>query len=129
MKNSVYYAHHLYKYNTKVEEYELEVIKKRLPTLEIINSNGDVFHEDLSDENNIIDKCFDAIAKPGVIALVFSSVGGVVSKNVYDEVFKAKELNRIIYYLDKNILTLCNKLEFKIINESNLVYAIINNAY
>ena len=38
--NKIYYAHHLWKYNTPIEEYELNVIKRYFPYHEIINPNG-----------------------------------------------------------------------------------------
>ena len=33
----VYYAHHIWKYGTPIEDYELDCIKKRFEDAEIIN--------------------------------------------------------------------------------------------
>ena len=33
----IYYAHHVWKYGTPIEDYELECIKKKFDSAEIIN--------------------------------------------------------------------------------------------
>ena len=40
--NKIYYAHHLWKYNTPIEEYELNVINRYFPYHTIINPNGHI---------------------------------------------------------------------------------------
>ena len=57
--NKIYYAHHLWKYTTKIEEYELEVIRRYFPNAEIINPNGCI--EQNRDEEIIMKDCLNII--------------------------------------------------------------------
>jgi hypothetical protein len=128
MKNTkkyIYYAHHLYKYNTKIEEYEINLIHRELPEYQILNPNGDIIHENLSNEEQIMHKCLLEVSRNDMLALVFSSISGVIGKGVYDEINQARSLGKKIYYIYNNTLHECNHICFNIINESRRLYAII----
>lgn len=126
MKKYIYYAHHLYKYGTKVEEYELDLIRKQLPQFEILNPNGDIIHADLTDEGKIMEKCLSEISRNDVEVLVFSSLNGVVGKGVFDEVNHALSLGKPVYYICSNTVERYYDSNFTVINESRRVYAIVN---
>lgn len=120
----VYYAHHIYKYNTKIEEYELNLIKKNFNGLFIINPNTDIEHENYSDSRLIMEKCLGVIENEAVVGVVFSSMSGVVGKGVFDEVSLAKKLNKKIWYIINNDIVQFNG-SFSIINEHDRIYAIV----
>lgn len=124
MKN-IYYAHHLFKYDTKIEEYEINLIKKYLPDYKILNPNGDILHEDLTNEEKIMAKCIDKVS--GAESLVFSSLSGVIGKGVYDEVNHAMNLGKEVYYIHDNKVEPCACIGFEIINESRRIYAIVKD--
>lgn len=126
-KHYLYYAHHLYKYNTPIEEYEKALIAKYMPEYEILNPNGDIQHEDLTNETAIMEKCFAEISRPDMGGLVFSSLNGVVGKGVYDEVTLALKLGMQVLYIENNQLRLIDMLKFRVINESRRIYAVVED--
>ena len=117
----IYYAHHMWKYYTKIEEYELNLIKKCLGNrVKIFNPSMD-FPKNRPD-SEIMPLCFQEIKHSD--GLVFSAVNGVVGKGVVSEVELAKKLNLPIYYLFENTLTKCVPT-FKLTNECNFMYATV----
>ena len=84
----IYYAHHLWKYNTDIEKYELDIIKRYFPNSEIINPNGHI--EQGREESMIMKDCLEIIESCNI--LIFSSVNGVVGRGVVDEFNKASKL-------------------------------------
>jgi hypothetical protein len=126
MNNKIYYAHHLYKYDTKIEEYELELISKILSKYDVLNPNGEIEHEDLSNEQKIMEKCLSEISKDNVIGVVFSSISGVIGKGVYDEVNHALSLGKDVYYIYNNAISKCSNISFELTNQdSRRFYAIV----
>lgn len=121
--NKIYYAHHLWKYNTKIEEYELEVIKRYFPNAKIINPNG--YIEQGREESIIMKDCLIVIENCNI--LIFSSVNGVIGRGVFNEFNKASKLGLPIYYIMDNILYDAKGYSFKLINSgSNGLYAIVS---
>ena len=90
----IYYAHHMWKYGTEIEKYEISLIKSSFPGAEIINPATDISHEGTEDE--IMQRCFEKVDSSD--ATVFSSISGVVGKGVYDEVHRSKA----VYYIYNN---------------------------
>ena len=125
---NIYYAHHLWKYNTEIEKYEIELIKANYPDADILNPNGCIGYTESSGltTEEIMDICFAAIHSSDV--LVFSSVNGVVGKGVTDEVTLAKQLRIPIFYIDKNELNIAEEVSFDVIPGSNSkrIYATVN---
>ena len=119
----IYYAHHLWKYNTEIEKHELALISRCLPGCKILNPNGDIQHADLTDESKIMKVCLQKVSQCD--GLVFSSLTGVVGHGVYDEVQQALSLKKPVWYIENNELRLCSGVEFEIIDESRRVYAIV----
>jgi len=94
--SKVYYAHHIYKYGTLVEEYEMNLIRRYYPDAEIINPATAV-NQDLQSEADIMGQCFDLVDQSDF--LIFSSMDGVVGKGVYDEIHRAAATQTPIYYI------------------------------
>jgi len=119
----IYYAHHIWKYNTEIEKYELDLLEKYFPYAEIINPNG--FVEQNKEETEIMNDCFNCIKKCDVI--VFSSLSGVVGKGVVDEVLYGKSISKTIFYIVNNIIKAVPYVDFEKIDDSNSnrVYAIV----
>lgn len=119
----IYYAHHLWKYNTPIEEYELSVIKRYFPYHIIINPNG--YIEQGREESKIMENCLTCIESCDM--LIFSSVNGVVGRGIYEEFKKASELELPIYYIMDDILYDARHYKFKLTNSgNNRLYAIVS---
>lgn len=85
---TVYYAHHLWKYNTPIEDYEIRLIHRAFPNAKIINPNTDI--EQGREEAEIMRDCLSTVSKCDIV--VFSDMDGVVGKGAYEEVEKAKHV-------------------------------------
>lgn len=97
----IYYAHHQWKYGTKIEEHELEVIKRYFPNARICNPSTDLNFDDMS-ESEAMRLCLDTVGKSDI--LVFSSVNGCIGVGVKSEVQEAERLGKIVFYLDHDKL-------------------------
>lgn len=97
----IYYAHHQWKYGTKIEEYELDLIKAYFPNATIfnpsvsLNINGET-------EDEIMEFCLHQVGISDMV--IFSSVDGLVGIGVFKEITHAKELNIPVYYIDRDEL-------------------------
>lgn len=100
-KLKIYYAHHQWKYGTKIEEYELDLIKEYFPNATIfnpsvsLNINGET-------EDEIMEFCLHQVGISDMV--IFSSVDGLVGIGVFKEITHAKELNIPVYYIDRDEL-------------------------
>lgn len=92
----VYYAHHIWKYGTPIEDYELDCIKKRFEDAEIINPRTNLPQE-LS-ESEILDAAYGMIKDCD--ALVFSTVSGMIGHGVFNEITIAVNSGVAIYQLE-----------------------------
>ena len=91
---NIYYAHHQWKYETDIEQYELDLIAKNFP-------NASIF-KPAETEAEIMKQCLDKVMAADVI--IFSSVDGCVGKGVYTEVKKAEDAGKLVLYIYKNRL-------------------------
>lgn len=98
----IYYAHHQWKYGTKVEQYELDLIKRYFPSASVFNPSTDLKTSESDGEENIMLECFEVIRNSDM--LVFSSMDGVVGTGVYHEVREAQKLGKIVFYIFDNTL-------------------------
>ena len=96
----IYYAHHLWKYGTPIEQYELNIIKKAFPDAEIFNPSTDIPRGLQDDEAMIL--CIDALS--GCNALVFSDLSGVVGKGVMEEIETANKDGKPVFRIRDNRL-------------------------
>ncbi len=124
----IYYAHHIWKYGTPIEVFEMSVIKNGFDfedEFEIVNPR-DALSQGIS-ESEIMKQAFLMIDQCD--ALVFSTISGVVGHGVFNEV---------MYALNKGIQVFClmgddcylveDKEIFKdiIFKGDNRVYALVN---
>lgn len=100
---SVYYAHHQWKYGTKIEQYELEVIDRYFPHAEVFNPSTDLLTKDCGDEAIIMEECLDVVDDSDI--LVFSSMDGMIGIGVFTEVEAALKAGKLVLYLTKDVLT------------------------
>lgn len=98
----IYYAHHQWKYNTKIEAYELALIERYFPYAPIFNPSVDLKTKNCGDEETIMAECLETVERSGFV--VFSSMDGMVGKGVYEEVAYAKETGKMVLYMHRNTL-------------------------
>ena len=108
MRN-IYYAHHQWKYGTKIEQYELDLIKRYFPDYKIFNPCADVKTDASLGEEAIMKECLETVQNSDV--LVFSSMDGVVDTGVYHEVQEARKHGKFIYYIFHDKLYGCFTIE------------------
>lgn len=97
---NIYYAHHQWKYETDIEQYELDLIAKNFPNASIFNPRTRI--KPAETEEDIMKQCLDKVMAADVI--IFSSVDGCVGKGVYTEVKKAEDAGKLVLYIYKNRL-------------------------
>lgn len=94
----IYYAHHIWKYGTPIEDYELDCIKKKFDGAEIINPHTSLSQD--KPEAEILQEAYDIIKNCDV--LVFSTVSGMIGHGVFNEVMVAANSGVEIYQLEGN---------------------------
>lgn len=92
----IYYAHHQWKYGTKIEEYEISLIKRYFPHANIFNPSTDLNTKGMP-EPAIMEECLKQVM--GSDILIFSSVDGCVWTGVYTEVMRAKSQGKFVFYI------------------------------
>lgn len=122
----IYYAHHQWKYGTPIEDYETSLITKHFSAAIVVNPNGAV-DQTLTSEQ-IMDECFYLVDDCDV--LVFSSVDGVVGKGVYDEVSRASDQFKPVYYIHNNSLNPFG-FDFDVLSDSTTkrIYATVHDRH
>lgn len=122
----IYYAHHQWKYNTKIEDYEIELIKAAHPGCEIVNPNGAL--DQTKPEVEIMEDCFGMIKDCD--RFVFSTLSGTVGKGVCDEVGFAYSWGLPIEIIERNGLHGITVPRFEPMNSgSNRTYANVTEAH
>ena len=116
----LYYCHHMFKYNTKEEKQEIELIEKKFPNFLIINPNEWICQD--NSEQAIMNQCYHFVKMSDV--LVFSSLNTIIGRGAYEEVQLALEENKDVYYLlDNNFY----KINLKDFLKVNIIYNKTNN--
>ena len=75
----IYYAHHQWKYGTKIEQYELDLIRRYFPKAHICNPATDIDNVDRTEED-IMRDCLETVKNSDIIAL--STVDGCAGRGV-----------------------------------------------
>ena len=105
----------MFKYNTKEEKQEIELIEKKFPNYLIINPNEWICQD--NSEQAIMNQCYHFVKMSDV--LVFSSLNTIIGRGVYEEVQLALEKNKDVYYLlDSNFY----KINLKDFLKVNIIY-------
>lgn len=122
----IYYAHHIWKYGTEIEKYELNLIKKIFPNSDIFNPSIDI--DQTKSEDEIMEDCFDAVSESDIV--IFSSMNGCIGRGVFREIRFAYQNNIKVGYLFADKIQNYGEEQFEQIsilnNETPRVYAIIN---
>lgn len=123
----VYYAHHVWKYDTPIEDYELDCIKKRFEDAEIINPRTNLPQE-LS-ESAILDAAYEMIKNCDV--LVFSTVSGMIGHGVFNEIAVAVNSGVTLYQLEGDSCYKIDDVDLKeiIFRGDNREYALVRTPY
>ena len=122
-----YYAHHIWKYDTPIENYELNCIKQRFEGAEIINPRTNL-PQNLS-ESMILDTAYGMIKDCD--ALVFSTVSGMIGHGVFNEIAVAVNSGVTIYQLEGDSCYKMDDIDLKeiIFRGDNRVYALVRTPY
>ena len=105
----------MFKYNTKEEKQEIELIEKKFPNFLIINPNEWICQD--NSEQAIMNQCCHFVKMSDV--LVFSSLNTIIGRGAYEEVQLALEENKDVYYLlDNNFY----KINLKDFLKVNIIY-------
>ncbi|MDD3041311.1 hypothetical protein [Bacteroides sp.] len=117
----IYYAHHIWKYGTKIEDFELFVINKHFHDSYI--HNPAVFVNPNESEESIMRDCFSKIDASD--ALVFSDLSGVAGKGVISEIEYAQSLGLRVYRIVANrLVEITEKIRYNLLNTGcNRIYA------
>ena len=120
----IYYAHHIWKYGTPIEDYEIECIKKKFDSAEIINPRTSLPQD--RPESVILQSAYDTIK--GCDALVFSTVSGMISHRVFNEIAVAVNSGIQLYQFEGNNCYRIDDAKLKdiIFCGDNRVYALIH---
>lgn len=122
---NIYYAHHQWKYGTKIEEYEIKLIKKYFPDYHICNPATDLITDPALGEKTIMEECLNRVRDCDI--LIFSSMDGVIGTGVFHEVEEARREGKFIYYIFHNRFYSCfNIVEFDNDKKTDRLYAMVN---
>lgn len=99
---TIYYAHHQWKYGTKIEEYELDLIKRYFPHAVIFNPATELKSKDCGDEKIIMDECLSKVLDSDIV--IFSEMDRMIGIGVYNEVTTAEESGKLVLCLTSNKL-------------------------
>lgn len=105
----IYYAHHIWKYGTQIEDYELSLIKQIFPNATIFNPSTDI--DQSESEENIMKRCLAEVHKSDIV--VFSSMNGCIGYGVSQEVNCAYSNNIRVSYLFGNQIQEYDENKFK----------------
>lgn len=120
----IYYAHHIWKYGTLIEDYELDVINKKFKDSEIVNPHTALPQG--KPESEILQAAYDTIKDCD--ALVFSTVSGMVGHGVFNEIAVAVNSGIKVYQLHGNTCYRIDDASLKsiIFAGDNRVYALLH---
>lgn len=123
----IYYAHHVWKYGTPIEDYEIECIKKKFEDAEIINPRT-LLPQD-KPESEIMQLAYDTIK--GCDVLVFSTVSGMIGHRVFNEIAVAVNSGISIYQFEGNTCYEMKDVDLKdiVFQGDNRVYALVRIPY
>lgn len=94
---TIYYAHHQWKYGTKIEDYELDMIKRYFPHAEIFNPATDLRSKDSGDEDVIMEECINKVLDSDIV--IFTTMDSMIGIGVYQEVMAAQGKDKLVLCL------------------------------
>lgn len=121
---TIYYAHHQWKYGTKVEEYELELIKRYFPNAKIFNPSVDLTCTKEDGEEAVMNECLEIVKNSDI--LIFSSLDGCIGTGVYHEIKEAKKNDKLVLYIfHDTLLTDFDIIKRSPFEETDRLYATV----
>lgn len=120
----IYYAHHVWKYGTPIEDYEIDCIVNQFDDVEIINPRTTL--QQNRPEHEILSAAYETITKCD--ALVFSTVSGMIGHGIFNEIAVAVNHGIPIYQFEGNTCYKINDADLKeiIFRGDNRVYALVH---
>lgn len=91
----VYYAHHQWKYRTKVEEFEIEMIRTSFPKMSIFNPATDLKTDGLS-KDEISRQHLKEIDDSDLV--VFTTLDGYIGKDMLSEIRHAQLCKKVVLW-------------------------------
>ena len=78
----IYYAHHVWKYDTPIENFEIKCIERQFKDAVIVNPRTTIPQD--QPENVILDYAYKAL--DDCEAIVFSTFSGMIGHGVFNEI-------------------------------------------
>ena len=92
----IYYAHHVWKYDTPIENFEIKCIERQFKDAVIVNPRTTIPQD--QPENVILDYAYKAL--DDCEAIVFSTFSGMIGHGVFNEIIYAFNAGKKVYQLD-----------------------------
>lgn len=92
----LYYAHHVWKYDTPMENFEIQCIERQFKDSVIINPRTTIPQD--QPESIILDYAYKALNDYD--AIVFSTLSGMIGHGVFNEIIYAFNAGKKVYQLD-----------------------------
>lgn len=120
----VYYAHHIWKYGTPIEDYELKCIKRKFQDAIILNPRTSLSQDE--SESEILQTAYNIVKDCD--ALVFSTVSGMIGHGVFNEIAVAVNSGIEVYQLHGDTCYKIDDASLKsiIFDGDNRVYALVH---
>lgn len=96
MLMKIYYAHHVWKYDTPIENFEIKCIERQFKDAVIVNPRTTIPQD--QPESVILDYAYKAL--DDCEAIVFSIFSGMIGHGVFNEIIYAFNAGKKVYQLD-----------------------------
>ena len=119
----VYYAHHQWKYGTKVEEFEIEMIRTSFPKMSIFNPATDLKTNELS-EDEIRRQHLKEIDDSDLV--VFTTLYGYIDKDMLREINHALSCKKVVLWFVGGEFRTDFKIDVELTPRSDRLYATVH---
>lgn len=131
MLMKIYYAHHVWKYDTPIENFEIKCIERQFKDAVIVNPRTTIPQD--QPESVILDYAYKAL--DDCEAIVFSTFSGMIGHGVFNEIIYAFNAGKKVYQLDgTECIEIRNYTDFIehgirdfIFRGDNRMYAVVNS--
>lgn len=123
----IYYAHHVWKYDTPMENFEIKCIERQFKDAVIVNPRTTIPQD--QPESVILDYAYKALNNCD--AIVFSTFSGMIGHGVFNEIAVAVNSGVAIYQLEGDSCYKMDDIDLKeiIFRGDNRVYALVRTPY
>lgn len=131
MLMKIYYAYHVWKYDTPIENFEIKCIERQFKDAVIVNPRTTIPQD--QPESVILDYAYKAL--DDCEAIVFSTFSGMIGHGVFNEIIYAFNAGKKVYQLDgTECIEIRNYTDFIehgirdfIFRGDNRMYAVVNS--